>query len=577
MKRLLSFFFALLIVATLIPFGSIEANALVMDENFTKYKIVFDAGAGSGGSNSSSYQPKETSVTLPSASACGFSHSDKNYSFAGWNIGGRSYGAGDTYTFSESTASRNSENQFTVYATAKWSRTGSSSGSSSGSSGSSSSSPSTGDTITITYTPGAAKGSSVPRNYKKGEAFALAGNPFKYEGYTFEGWLISGYESYGVLSAGTQISVSESVTAVAQWKKKNTGITIIDPDDPSSSSSSSSKPSSSASSSKPASSASSSKPTSSKPASSASSKPSSSSSSVSESSSSSSSISESSSSSSSIPETPVIETFEPISLAYSINGDIPVTGIEYLLKEDIGENPQLKLAALDGYSVTDPAAAGFISSGDALAAFELSLVANGVAHNGPAEGTVTFNLNGTQATAESDYKSYVLAMVHTTSINGYTGEYYMTDGENVYLYNPETAFKNAVANIALVAEEGYNRLVIRDISGLGRFAYQADANTIVEVALISNSSAASASIDVSSLSPVLLVQIEVGEGKAAASGIPFWVWIIIAVIVLLLVALVVLYLINRKNEEKRSAARRERESSRKSSYSSGITGFDDEE
>lgn len=288
-------------------------------------------------------------------------------------------------------------------------------------------------------------------------------------------------------------------------------------------------------------------------------------------------MSESSSSSSSIPETPIVDVFEPITLAYSINGDIPVTGIEFLLKEDIGEEPQLKLAALDGYSVTDAAAAGFIASGDALAAFDLSLVSAGITYNGPAEGTVTFSLNGTQAEAESNYKDYVLAMVHTTGAANYDGQYYMTDGENVYLYETATAFKTAVTNVGFVAEDGYNRLVIRDVSGLSNFAYLADPNTVVEVALVPGEVASSASIEVSSLSPVLLVQIEVGEGKSTGGGIPFWVWIIIAVIVILIVALVVLYLINRSNEQKRLEARRERESApRRTSYSSNITGFDDD-
>lgn len=287
-------------------------------------------------------------------------------------------------------------------------------------------------------------------------------------------------------------------------------------------------------------------------------------------------MSESSSSSSSVVETPVVDTFEPISLAYSINGDIPVTGIEFLLKEDIGENPQLVVAALDTYSVIDAAALGFIESGEALAAFDLSLLSAGLTYNGKAPGTVTYTLNGTQTTASSNYDGYVLAMVHTTSAAGYEGDYYMTDGENTYTYTPSTAFKSAVTNVKLVEEDGYYRLVIRDVAGLSKFAYLADANTIVEVALVPNAAATSASIDVTSLSPILLAHIEVGEGKTSA-GIPFWVWIIIAVVVLLVAVLVVLFLINRKNEQHRYEERSERHSSHRSSYSSGITGFDDEE
>ncbi|MBR3935375.1 MAG: hypothetical protein IKJ57_02360, partial [Oscillospiraceae bacterium] len=87
----------------------------------------------------------------------------------------------------------------------------------------------------------------------------------------------------------------------------------------------------------------------------------------------------------------------------------------------------------------------------------------------------------------------------------------------------------------------------------------------------------SAYIDVTSLSPVMLVQIEVGSGKSYA-GIPVWVWIVIAVVVIVMIALVALFLLNRSNERKREALN-ERQSMAQRTYhtSSGITGFDDEE
>ena len=164
-------------------------------------------------------------------------------------------------------------------------------------------------------------------------------------------------------------------------------------------------------------------------------------------------------------------------------------------------------------------------------------------------------------------------MAHTTELAGYTGEYYMTDGELVFLYNPETNFKTAVNNVKLVEEDGVYRLVIKDPTGLSAFAYQASENTVVEIKLVPNPSAESASIDVTSLSPVLLVHLEVGDGKAAAGGIPVWVWIIVGVLVLLIGALVALFLINRKNENKVSS----HENHSASGSYSGITGFDDEE
>ena len=283
---------------------------------------------------------------------------------------------------------------------------------------------------------------------------------------------------------------------------------------------------------------------------------------------------ESSSSSSSVVEEPVEDVFEPINLAFSINGDIPVTKIEFVLKEDIGGNPTINLLPLDGYSVTDEAAAKLIADGDALAAFDISILVDGMAYNGDALGTVVYSLNGTQANAEANYKSYVFAMAHTTELAGYSGEYYMTDGELVYLYNPETDFKTAVDNVALVEEDGVYRLVIKDPSGLSAFAYKASESTVVEIKLVPNPSAESASIDVTSLSPVLLIHLEVGEGKAAAAGVPFWIWIIVGVLVILIAALVVLFIINRKNEKNVSSA--EKHSASSGSYS-GITGFDDEE
>ena len=163
-------------------------------------------------------------------------------------------------------------------------------------------------------------------------------------------------------------------------------------------------------------------------------------------------------------------------------------------------------------------------------------------------------------------------MVHTVEAEKFEGEYYMTDGELVYLYDPETDFKTAVDNVKLVEEDGVYRLVIKDPSGLSAFAYQASEKVIVEVKLVPSASAETASIDVTSLSPVLLVQIEVGEGKTSGGGIPLWVWIVIGAVVIVMAVLVALFLINRKNEAKTSSR-----SERTSSGYSGITGFDDEE
>ena len=554
MKRIFSIFLALMLVISAVPSLLVEAEAFMIPSD--EFYIEYNAGKGaSGGSSIEGPFSVEDGATLKSAEALGFSK--EGYEFTKWSIGK----PGNVY--------KPSSGGKTVTATAQWEKISSSTSSSGSSSSSSSSSSSTAskERYCVTYYPGEAPGKTVKKYYDYGENFSLISCSFKYEDHTFLGWE---YSDGRVFDPGTKVSAPNAdVSFTAVWGDDGVKDIVASG---SSSSSSSSAPSSSASSSAPVSSAPSSSASSSKPASSSSSsssKPVSSSSSSSES-----SEPESSSSSSSVVEEPVEDVFEPINLAFSINGDIPVTKIEFVLKEDIGGNPTINLLPLDGYSVTDEAAAKLIADGDALAAFDISILVDGMAYNGDALGTVVYSLNGTQANAEANYKSYVFAMAHTTELAGYSGEYYMTDGELVYLYNPETDFKTAVDNVALVEEDGVYRLVIKDPSGLSAFAYKASESTVVEIKLVPNPSAESASIDVTSLSPVLLIHLEVGEGKAAAAGVPFWIWIIVGVLVILIAALVVLFIINRKNENNVSSA--EKHSASSGSYS-GITGFDDEE
>ena len=572
-KRILSAVIALVLAFSAVPFLSVEAEAVGgMVTVGEKYRIDFYAGEGKGSTVKSNEISVTLSVTLPDASQCKFTHSTKT--FSGWKIGGFYYDSGDPYSFDVSHGVLDENGVYVVKATATWTAD-------------SNVAPSDGKYITGYYKTGKAdiaddvEGKNFTKVYSeayvsekdgitKDDGFYIVTFPacdFKYKNRKFLGWDVNGT----LYAAGDKIATDASFDAIATWSD---GRVVVGSgsEDESSSSSSSSGSQSATSSSKPASS---SQPASSSKPSSSSSKPSSSSSKPSSSSSSSVSSSEpsSSESSSSVPEVqePEVEVFEPISLAYTIQGDIPVTGIEFLLKEDVGGNPQLRASALDGNSATDAATAAFIASGDALAAFDFSLVVDGIAYHGNSLGTATFTLNGTQTTASSNYDSYVLAMAHVTNIGDYNGSYYITDGENTYLYTPETDFREAVSNVKLVEEDGINRLVIRSISGLSSFAYQAADNIIVEVNLVPDAYAPSASIDVTSLSPVLLVQLEVGEGSSSGFAIPFWVWIIIGVLVLLIVVLVVLFLINRKNEERRFA-----ESRRHSTGSYSITGFDEE-
>ena len=544
MKRIFSIFIALMLLITAVPFIGVEAEALSM-ESTGEFYICYNPGGANGSSVTEGPFSVTTGAVLKSPSELGFTRN--GYTFSKWSIGA----AGSVY--------RPSRGGLTVNANAQWSEIGSE-----GSSGSVS-----GKTYCVTYYPGDAGGNPVKKYYNFDEDFVLAACPFEFKNHEFKGWE---YGDGNVYDAGRGVTApNRDIYFIAVWG--SAGIKEFGPGGSSSSSSSSTSSSSSSSTSSktsssskapaPSSSASSSKPVSSSSSSSISSEIPESSEPV------------SSESSSSVIETPVVEdVFEPISLAFSINGDIPVTKIEFLLKKDVGMNPSLSIIPLDGYSVTDEAAAKFIADGDALSAFDISLLVDGMAYNGEADGTVIYSLNGTQANAVSNYKAYVFAMAHTTELASYSGEYYITDGELVYLYNPETDFRTAVNNVALVEEDGVYRLVIKDATGLSSFAYKASESTVVEIKLIPSASAESASIDVSSLSPVLLVQLEVGSGKTAAGGIPVWVWIIVGVLVILIAALVALFLINRKNESKISSG--EKHSVSSGSYS-GITGFDDEE
>ena len=571
-KRISAMLLALVMVFSLVPafFGYEAAATISMDPVGSKCTITFTAGSGTGSSYSATYDINSTGSTtlsLPSAISLGFKAPGDGYVFDGWKIGSSTYSS--SYTFRSSDAKLDS--QYYITATAQWSKDGSGSGSSSS------------GKITGTYTPGEGTGSKFTETYRT-EAEGHEGYyvvtfpdcPFKKEGYKFDGWKLEGE----IYDAGDQVGANGSFTAVATWKKS--GIVIGgDGSSSSSSSSSSSKPSSSssssaASSSKPSSSSSSSsKPSSS---SSSSSKPSSSSSSsVPSSSSSESSSSESSSSSSSTAsEQPPIEEFTPVNLAYNISGDVPVTGIEFLLNEDIGGSAQLWISALDSYSAVDDVTSDFISSGIALAAFDLSILKDGSTYHGPAEGTVTYALNGTQANASSNFDEYVTALVHVISEEDYSGRsYYMADGKKAYLYDVESGSKSEVGNMTFAENNGVYRPVLSDINGLSEFAYLAKDGIVVEVALMPDANASSVSIDVTSFSPILLVQLEIGEASSGI-GVPVWAWIVIGALVLLIVAFVALFLYNRSNQNKASSQRKSAAHSSSGRSSSGITGLDDD-
>ena len=550
-KRISALLLAVMMVVAMVP--AADAFALTWEEEYSKYDLVFSAGAGNGGSDTWTYLLEEP-ADLPDAGTLSFVYS--GYYFTGWKINGKIYQSGARYNFNKADASQNGS-RYVVSAVAQWQKNGTSSSSTSSST----------TYIYGTYKPGdKAKGSEYIVKYVAGEGFEMPKCTFTREGYTFAGWEVDGT----IFSAGTAVKSDTNFTATATWK--STGIHVSDYN-PDSSSASSSKPASS----KP----SSSKPSSSKPAS----KPSSSSTASKPGSSSSSSVAESSASSSassSVPETPSTPTvpeYTPVTLSYSISGDIPVTGIEFTVNEDLGGKVQLAVSVLDRYSAADDVTSAFIADGDVLSAFDISVLLDGVAYHGSSEGVIKYTLNGTQANASSNYKEYVAALVHVISANEFTGSsYYMSEDGKAYLYNVETGSKTEVNNISFAQHDGVYRPVIADVNSLSTFAYMAKEGTVVEVKLMPDINSTEVSMDVASLSPVMLVQLEMGKAAAASSGMPTWALILIIVLAVIIVAAVVMIVVLKAKGNGGSKPKSVNTERRVVHHSSSkVTGFDDDD
>lgn len=551
-KQIFALLLAVMMVVAMVP--AADAFALPSWEvDHSKYDLVFSAGAGNGGSDTWTYLLNEA-ADLPDAGTLGFVYS--GYYFTGWKINGKIYQSGARYNFNESDASDNGS-RYVVSAVAQWQKNGTSSSSTSSST----------TYIYGTYKPGdKAKGSEYTVKYVAGEGFEMPKCTFTREGYTFAGWEVDGT----IFSAGTAVKSDTNFTATATWK--STGIHVSDYN-PDSSSASSSKPASS----KP----SSSKPSSSKPAS----KPSSSSTASKPSSSSSSSVAESSASSSAsssvpeIPSTPAVPEYTPVTLSYSISGDIPVTGIEFTVNEDLGGKVQLAVSVLDQYSAADDVTSAFIADGDVLSAFDISVLLDGVAYHGSSEGVIKYTLNGTQANASSNYKEYVAALVHVISANEFAGSsYYMSEDGKAYLYNLETGSKTEVNNISFAQHDGVYRPVIADVNSLSTFAYMAKEGTVVEVKLMPDINSTEVSMNVASLSPVMLVQLEMGKAAAASSGMPTWALILIIVLAVIIVAAVVVIVVLKAKGNGGSKPKSVNAERRVVHHSSSkVTGFDDDD
>lgn len=551
-KRISALLLAVMMVVAMVP--AADAFALTWEDEYSKYDLVFSAGAGNGGSDTWTYLVDEP-ADLPDAGTLGFVYS--GYYFTGWKINGKIYQSGARYTLDKAAASKNGS-RYVVSAVAQWQKNGTSS---------SSTSSSTTTYIYGTYKPGdKAKGSEYIVKYVAGEGFTMPKCTFTREGYTFAGWDVDGT----IFSADTAVKSDTNFTAIATWK--STGIHVSDYN-PDSSSASSSKPASS----KP----SSSKPSSSKPAS----KPSSSSTASKPSSSSSSSIAESSASSSAsssvpeIPSTPTVPEYTPVTLSYSISGDIPVTGIEFTVNEDLGGKVQLAVSVLDQYSAADDVTSAFIADGDVLSAFDISVLLDSVAYHGSSKGVIKYTLNGTQANASSNYKEYVAALVHVISANEFTGSsYYMSEDGKAYLYNLETGSKTEVNNISFAQHDGVYRPVIADVNSLSTFAYMAKEGTVVEVKLMPDINSTEVSMDVASLSPVMLVQLEMGKAAAASSGMPTWALILIIVLAVIIVAAVVVIVVLKAKGNGGSKPKSVNAERRVVHHSSSkVTGFDDDD
>lgn len=538
-KRISALLIAVVMVVAMVP--AADAFALEWEDQLSKYDLVFSAGAGNGGTETLTYL-KDEAADLPDAGTLGFVYS--GYYFTGWKIDGRIYQSGSRYYLDTKTASNNGS-RYVVSAVAQWQKNGTSSSSTSSSSTT---------YIYGTYKPGdKAKGSEYIVKYVAGEGFTMPKCTFTREGYTFAGWDVDGT----IFSADTAVKSDTNFTAIATWK--STGIHVSDYN-PDSSSASSSKP------------AASSKPSSSKPAS----KPSSSSSS---------SVAESSASSSAsssvpeIPSTPTVPEYTPVTLSYSISGDIPVTGIEFTVNEDLGGKVQLAVSVLDQYSAADDVTSAFIADGDVLSAFDISVLLDGVAYHGSSEGVIKYTLNGTQANASSNYKEYVAALVHVISANEFTGSsYYMSEDGKAYLYNLETGSKTEVNNISFAQHDGVYRPVIADVNSLSTFAYMAKEGTVVEVKLMPDINSTEVSMDVASLSPVMLVQLEMGKAAAASSGMPTWALILIIVLAVIIVAAVVVIVVLKAKGNGGSKPKPVNAERRVVHHSSSkVTGFDDDD
>lgn len=367
--------------------------------------------------------------------------------------------------------------------------------------------------VTLTYSPGKGTGTAYTKTYSAGTTVKLEANSFTRDGYTFAGWWIASVSK--TLAAGTSVTINGNDSATAQWTAIVTSQPAV------------------------------SQPAASQPAASAPEL------SEAESSEAEPSSEAEESESESEPEEETENT-----LSYTISGETPVSGISAVLDDDIG-NAQLWVTAINGSNAADNTTAALIDSGDAVAAFDLSLLVDGSTYAEPVSGTISFAMQGSMAVPSSSYGEAALALIHVTTLDEFTGKgYYMPDGKKALYFDSESGEKSEAAFFGFETENDVSRIIIKDNTEVpNTFAYLSEAGTIVEVQLIPNADADTFDIDFTSLSPFLITYLEINE--AASSGLPLWVWIAIGGALIFIILIVVLLAVRGKNakEEQKAAER----------------------
>jgi len=317
----------------------------------------------------------------------------------------------------------------------------------------------------LTYRPGEGQGAAYTETYESGKTITLAENTFTRAGYSFAGWLIGSIQS--VIPEGTSVVIAGNDTATAQWVPE----TSAPPETTSSEAA------------------------------------------VSE------AVSEPESApEESVPEetAPAVEPEDSQTLSYSISGDTPVSGIIVRLENGV-EHAELLVSPITDPSAVDPTTASLLQRGDAAAAFDLALQSGGAAYDGKSAGTVLFRTDGGAGILEAPYKAARIALAHVTPLDAFEGDgYYKLTGGKTVWYDLSDGSAEDSDCVSLSESHGICRAVITDPSAApARFAYLSDDATVVEVALGQSPDAASFEIGFTSLSPFLLLWVELRQGPAS--------------------------------------------------------------